>query len=281
MKIILAKHSGFCEGVHRAYRIATASVKSTRPIFILGDIVHNSDVVDEFKRLGIRKVKALKGLPRGSTLIITAHGTTPKIVLEAKERGLKIVDTTCPWVKKAQAVARELSDSGRQVVIVGDKGHPEVRGLYAWAGEGAVIVEKSSDLKKIKFNKKVGVIAQTTQSEENFRDIVSQIRSTVPDVSVHNTICGATARRQCSAKDLAEEVDVMLVVGDLKSANTKRLAELCRRAGVATHHIQNAGELKPSWLKGKGKVGITAGASTPERVIKEVVGKIKEHAKKT
>jgi small subunit ribosomal protein S1 len=279
MKIIIAKHSGFCEGVHRAYRIATASVKSTGPIFILGDLVHNKDVVEEFKRQGIKKVKALKGLPRRATLIITAHGTTPKIVESAKERGLKIVDTTCPWVKKAQAVAKELSDSGRQVVIVGDKGHPEVKGLFAWAGKGAVIVEKYSDLKNLKLAEKVGIIAQTTQSEENFRNVVSQIRRTVPDVSVHNTICGATARRQCSAKDLAEEVDIMLVVGDLKSANTKRLAELCRQAGVATHHIQNAGELKPSWLKGKGKVGITGGASTPERVIKEVVGKIKEHAK--
>ncbi len=278
MKIILAKHSGFCEGVHRAYRIATSAVRNTKPIFILGDLVHNRDVVREFDRLGIKKVRSLRSLPRGSTVVITAHGTTPDVVRDARERGLRIVDTTCPWVKKAQAVAHELAAAGRQVVIVGDKGHPEVKGLYAWAGRGAVIIEKRSDLRRARLKDRVGVIAQTTQSEENFTDVVEGIREKVPDVSVHNTICGATTGRQCSAKDLAREVDVMLVVGDLKSANTKRLAELCRGAGVATHHIQNARELRSAWFMGVERVGVTAGASTPEHVIKEVIGKIRKYA---
>jgi 4-hydroxy-3-methylbut-2-enyl diphosphate reductase len=280
MEIIYAKHAGFCEGVERAYRIALKAVEKKKPLYILGDLVHNRDVVGKFKKLGIRKVKDAKGISAGSTLIITAHGASPEIFDQAKKRGLHVVDTTCPWVRRAQELALRLSKSGRRVVIVGDKGHPEVAGLLSWAGGGAVVVEKKKDVGRYKFNEKVGVIAQTTQSNENFSEVVAALRKRVSDISVHNTICGATSKRQCAATDLAGSVDLMLVIGDFKSANTNRLTELCRSVGVPTKQIQNERELKSGWFKGKVKIGVTAGASTPDWIIKKIVRKIKQYGKK-
>jgi small subunit ribosomal protein S1 len=279
LRIFLAKHSGFCEGVQRAYRIALGPAKSKKKIFILGDLVHNKDVVREFTAHGVVKIQNLKGLKKGSTVIVTAHGTTPELISELKSKGLNLIDTTCPWVTKAQRIAKRLHDEGRQVIIVGDKGHPEVKGIYAWAARKAVIVQDISDLKRVKLKERVGVVAQTTQTKENFLKVVSEIKNRSVDVAVHNTICGATSRRQDSARDLSRKVDVMLVIGDFRSANTKRLAELCDLSGVVTHHIQNAGELKLSWLKKALVVGITAGASTPDRVIDKVMEKIKKNEK--
>jgi len=281
MEIILARHAGFCEGVEHAYRIALDSIKRNKPIYIFGDLVHNKNVVSEFKKLGIKRVEKLINLSPGSTLIITAHGTTPRIINQAEKLRLNIVDTTCPWVKKAQRLASELTKSGRNVIIIGDRGHPEVVGLKAWAGRNARVVEKKKDLKGLRLGKKIGVVAQTTQSVENFRDIIGELRHRIKDLAVHNTICGATSRRQVSAKDLAKKVDMMLVIGDFRSANTKRLAKLCKGVGVITHHIQNERELKLKWLKGIKKLGITAGASTPARVIDGVLDKVNRYASKT
>lgn len=280
MEIILAKHAGFCEGVERAYKIALDAVKRTKPVFILGDLVHNKDVVAEFKKLGIKRVKSLKGLPPHSTLIITAHGAAPETIYKAEEMKLRIIDTTCPWVKKAQRLARDLARSDRQVVIVGDKGHPEVVGLLGWAGRGAKVVECKSDLKGLRFKGRVGVLAQTTQSKENFDSVVGELRKKAQDVEVYNTICEATSSRQCSAADLAKRVELVLVIGDFKSANTKRLTELCRKVGVPTRQIQNDRELKLKWFKGKKRIGITAGASTPDWIIRRVLEKIRKYDEK-
>jgi len=258
--------------------MALRAVRERKPVFILGDLVHNKDVVRAFRNLGVRRVNSLRRLPRGATLIITAHGVSPGLIGRAEKMGLRLVDTTCPWVKKAQRLARMLSESGRQVVIVGDRGHPEVMGLVAWAGGRARIVPDAGALKTLKLGKKVGVIAQTTQSKDNFAGVVRELRKRVGDLSVHNTICGATSKRQCSASDLSGRADLMLVVGDLKSANTKRLAQICRAAGAQTRQIQNDRELRTSWLKGKKRVGLTAGASTPDWVIDKVLKKVRRHS---
>ncbi len=279
MRIILSKYAGFCEGVTRAYRIALRAVAKRKPVYILGDLVHNRDVVKKFEGLGIKRIKTLKGLKSGSTVVITAHGSSPKIYDEAKVVKLRVVDTTCPWVKKAQRIASEFANEGRQVIIVGDRGHPEVVGLLGWAGPDARVVENVSQLRGIKLKGRAGVIAQTTQSEENFNEVVRELRIKVPDLKVSNTICGATSKRQCSAVDLAREVDMVLVIGDFKSANTKRLVELILKEGVEAHQVQNGGELKFKWLKGKKTIGITAGASTPDWIIKRVIDKIRHYAK--
>lgn len=278
MQILIAEHAGFCEGVERAYQIALEQTKAGRPVFMLGNLVHNTQVIEKFKGLGVKTVKNLSEIPANPNgiLLISAHGVPPQIYEEAKGLGLGIVDTTCSWVKKAQRIAKELSDNGRFVIIVGDRGHPEVKGLVGWSGGKAVIVEKPEDVDKLKLPKdiKVGILAQTTQAEGHFSKIVSELKKRIKDVKEFDTICGATSKRQNAAVELAKKVDLMLVVGDKMSANTKRLTELCSKTGTETYQIQTVGELDSKWLTGKDKVGITAGASTPDWVIKEVVDKL-------
>jgi len=275
MEILIAEHSGFCEGVERAYRIALEQTKLGRPVFMLGNLVHNTQVVEKFKSLGVRTVKSVSEIPDNThgILLISAHGVPPVIYTGAKEKGLEIVDTTCPWVKKAQKISKELAEEGRFVIIVGDKGHPEVKALVGWSGGRAVVVENPEDLNKLSLanEDKVGVLAQTTQAEEHFDKMAAELKKKVKDVKEFDTICGATSKRQQAAVDLAKKVNLMLVIGDKLSANTKRLTELCSKTGTETHQIQTVKELDLNWLKGKNSVGITAGASTPEWVIDEVI----------
>lgn len=283
MEILIAKHSGFCEGVERAYRIALEQTQKGSPVFMLGNLVHNTQVVDKFKNAGVRVVKSVSEIPSGSsgTLLISAHGVSPEVYDQAKKLGLEIVDTTCPWVKKAQKIAKELAEDGRLVIIVGDKGHPEVKGLIGWGGGKAKVIEGIEDIKGLGETKdieriKVGVIAQTTQAEEHFGRMVKALREKVKDLKEFDTICGATSKRQAAAVELAKKVELMLVVGDKLSANTKRLTELCSATGTETHQIQTVKELGTNWLKGKHKVGITAGASTPEWAIEEVIALLRK-----
>jgi 4-hydroxy-3-methylbut-2-enyl diphosphate reductase len=275
LEILIAKHSGFCEGVERAYRIAVDQTGLGRPVFMLGNLVHNSQVIEKFKNAGVTAVKALSEINPNSNgvLLISAHGVPPNIYEEARALGLETVDTTCPWVKKAQKIAKELAAEGRLVIIVGDKGHVEVKGLVGWSGNKAVVVEDLKDLSRFSLaqNNKVGILAQTTQAESHFHNIVAELKKTVKDVKEYDTICGATSKRQTAAIELAQKVDLMLVVGDLMSANTKRLTELCGQTGTETHQIQTTEELNKNWLVRKNRIGITAGASTPEWVIDAVV----------
>lgn len=275
MQILIAEHSGFCEGVSRAYKIALEESQKGRPVYMLGNLVHNTQVVEKFKSLGAITVKDLAEVPQDAKgiLIISAHGVAPEIYRQAGQLKLKVVDTTCPWVKKAQKIAKQFADEGRQVVIVGDKGHKEVVGLVGWSGGNAKVIESPRDIEEIK--DKVGILAQTTQAEENFKKIVAEIKKRAKDVKAENTICGATTKRQHAAVELARKVDLILVIGDKMSANTKRLTELCSQTGTETHQIETAADLNPAWLKGKEKVGISAGASTPEWVIEEIITKLR------
>jgi small subunit ribosomal protein S1 len=274
MEMLTAEHSGFCEGVERAFRIATDTAKAGKPVFMLGNLVHNKQVVKKLKLLGVRTVSDLSEIPKhsGGILLISAHGVVPEIYEAAKRSGLEIIDTTCPWVKKAQKIARDLADEGRLVIIIGDKGHPEVASLVGWSKGKAIVVEKPGDLKVLSLSpeEKVGVLAQTTQSEANFDRIVAEIKNQVKDVIEFDTICGATSKRQQAAVDVAKRVDLMLIIGDKMSANSKRLTELCGATGTETHQIETAKDLNLRWLSGKKKVGVTAGASTPEWVVEKV-----------
>jgi len=278
---LIAECSGFCEGVERAYRIALEQTKKGRDIYMLGNLVHNTQVVEMLKKEGLKTVKSLAEIPEGSqgTLLISAHGVPPQVYREAEARHLKIVDTTCSWVKRAQKIAKELSDSGHTVIIVGDEGHPEVKGLLGWAGDKGIVVQKAEDVEgfeMLNMVSKIGVLAQTTQLQERFDEVVKAIQEKFPHIAVHNTICGATSKRQNAAVEVAKKAQVMLVIGDKMSANTKRLTELCKKIGTETHQIQTASELRLEWIKNKKNIGITAGASTPDWTIKEVVKKLKE-----
>jgi 4-hydroxy-3-methylbut-2-enyl diphosphate reductase len=276
MKIIRAENAGFCFGVKRAMKLAfEAASNSEKPIHSLGPLIHNPQQVEFLVQKGVHVVSDLDALNSGETLIIRSHGTHPAVLEEAAAKGLKIVDATCPFVVKAQRLAQNLSAEGYQVIIVGEGNHPEVIGIMGFAGGKARVVEKASDLDRSPVEPRVGVIAQTTQSLDNFREVVSALVEKSDELKVFNTICHATTDRQEAALDIARKVELMIVIGGHNSANTSRLASLCLGSGVQTHHIETADELEASWLEGITTVGITAGASTPEWVIEDVIDELR------
>lgn len=248
---------------------------SQTPIYSLGPLIHNPQQVELLAKKGVYEVSNMESLKPGDTLIIRSHGTSPKVLEEAKARGLKIVDATCPFVVKAQRLAQTLNREGYQVVIVGEGDHPEVIGIMGFIENEAWVVENADNVDNLPPKSKIGVIAQTTQSFDNFRNVVASLLRKSDELRVFNTICHATTRRQESALELAKKADLMIVIGGRNSANTSRLASLCRLTGVMTYHIETADEIEPSWLEGVQTVGVTAGASTPEWIIEDVVKKLK------
>ncbi len=269
MEAVLAEYLGFCYGVKRAIKIAeeNADGKSCT----LGPIIHNPQVVEKLRREGVGTIEDLSEMNEG-TIIIRSHGVGPQIYEEAGAKGLKIVDATCPHVKKAQLSAKELSENGYKTVIIGEKNHPEVKSIFEWTGRKATVVETEEDAEKFKPCPKLGIVSQTTVSGERFKLLVSKLLDKSSDVRILRTICTATDQRQTAALKLAEEVDAMIVVGGRNSANTTRLAELCKEK-CRTFHIETAEELSPGQLIQYKKIGITAGASTPDRIIREVYEK--------
>jgi 4-hydroxy-3-methylbut-2-enyl diphosphate reductase len=276
MEILIAEFSGFCEGVQRAYQMALDAARSEKvPLYMLGQLVHNKQVIEKLKTLGIIIVPQLPKTKKKGFLLISAHGVPAETIKKAEKKGLTVIDTSCPWVQKAQSMARLLRENGYQVIIVGDKKHPEVKGLKSYAGKKSLVVSEPGELKKLRLKKnKLGIVSQTTQTFVNFDAIVKKVKALHPgaEITAFNTICGATARRQNAATTLAKQVELMLIIGDRKSANTKRLAEVCKKTGTKTYQIQTLKELKKPWLKGIAKIGLTAGASTPNWIIEEIVG---------
>ncbi|MBR4904215.1 MAG: 4-hydroxy-3-methylbut-2-enyl diphosphate reductase [Selenomonadaceae bacterium] len=269
MEVILSECLGFCYGVKRAIKIAEehADGKSCT----LGPVIHNPQMVERLRQKGIGVVEDLTAMEEG-TIIIRSHGVGPQIYEEAKAKGLNLVDATCPHVKKAQLSAKDLAKDGRHVVIIGEKNHPEVKGIFEWSGNRATIIETEEDAKNFAPCPKLGIVSQTTVSDENFVKTVAHLLGKSKDLRILRTICTATDQRQKAALELAEKVDVMLVIGGRNSANTTRLAQLCEKK-CKTYHIETAQELSPEWLEKSNKVGITAGASTPDWIIGEVYKK--------
>lgn len=275
MKVILAKQAGFCFGVKRATQMAFDAVGKDQQTYTLGPIIHSPQVVGRLEELGIRALESLKDLDKG-TIIIRSHGVALKEIKEAQQKKLDIVDATCPFVKKAQEHVKSLSESGYGVVVVGDADHPEVQGIVSYGGNRVFVVASGEEVKKLPKMNKIGVVAQTTQSFENLKNIVGECLLRGGEVRVYNTICDATAVRQEEAKELACHVDCMLVVGGFNSANTRRLLEVCTEIQPRTHHIETAAEIDPLWFGGADQVGVTAGASTPKWIIDEVMNKVEE-----
>ncbi|MGP1366080.1 MAG: 4-hydroxy-3-methylbut-2-enyl diphosphate reductase [Schwartzia sp. (in: firmicutes)] len=271
MEVILADYLGFCYGVKRAIHLARSSARPGAAS-TLGPIIHNPQMVARLADEGVGAVDSLAEVSRGGTVIIRSHGVGPAVYEEAKARELNVVDATCPHVKKAQMAAHQLSQDGREVVIVGEKKHPEVKSIFEWSGRNAVVVETEAEAKEFPPCGKLGIVAQTTFSGEAFQDIVRCLLEKSNDVHILRTICTATDQRQKAAIALAAQVDLMLVIGGKNSANTTRLAELCAEKTV-THHLETAAELRDEWFHHIKKIGITAGASTPDWIIKEVYQK--------
>jgi (E)-4-hydroxy-3-methyl-but-2-enyl pyrophosphate reductase len=275
MKVIRAENAGFCFGVRRAMKLAfEAAANSEKLIYSLGPLIHNPQQVECLAQKGVQVVSDLDSLGPGDTLIIRSHGTGPVVLEEAKAKNLTIVDATCPFVVKAQRLAQRLAAEGYQVVILGEGDHPEVIGIMGFAGNDARVVENATDVHNLPTKKRVGIVAQTTQSFDNFRDVVCALLEKSDELKVFNTICHATTRRQEAALDIARKVNLMIVIGGYNSANTSRLASLCVQSGVPTYHIETAGELEASWLEGMATVGVTAGASTPEWIIEDVIHRL-------
>ncbi|SDP70044.1 4-hydroxy-3-methylbut-2-enyl diphosphate reductase [Selenomonas ruminantium] len=271
MEVILADYLGFCYGVKRAVNIAQENASADGTASTLGPIIHNPQVVDRLKAQGVGTVDDLEEMDRG-TVIIRSHGVGPDVYAKAEERGLNLVDATCPHVKKAQLSAKQLIDDGCTVVIIGEKKHPEVRSIFEWSYGKATIIETEEEADALDSCAKLGIVCQTTFSGEKFKDIVVHLLEKSRDVHIQRTICTATDQRQRAALDLAAKVDMMLVVGGKNSANTSRLSQICAEKCL-TYHIETADELQDEWFDKIEKIGITAGASTPDWIIKEVYKK--------
>lgn len=269
-KIVTAKRAGFCFGVKRAIDITTDMARSDKKgIFTLGPIIHNPQVIDRLKEEGIYPINA-DDLDKKNigALIIRTHGIPNQLYENIAARAFRLVDATCPFVKKAQRYAKLLKENGYQVVILGDINHPEVKGLMSYAGSDVLVVDENTRLKGLR--SKVGVIVQTTQPLAALKKVLSQVVEVAKEVKVYNTICNSTALRLRETEIMSHKVDVMLVLGGKNSANTSQLADLCRDLDVTTYHIETASEIREEWLNNAKTVGITAGASTPDWIIREV-----------
>lgn len=273
--IKVAENAGFCAGVKRAVQIGREAAAEGGKWYTLGPLVHNDAVVRYFKDMGIMPVSSLEGLETGG-LIIRSHGVPLRIIREAEQKGLAIKDATCPLVKKVHELAALLRGEGYAIVIFGDKNHPEVQGIAGWCDEEAIIVANADEIQYLNIGTKVGLISQTTRDENQFYQVVAALLKGRAEVRVFNTICGATRNRQAAARQLCQEVDLMLVVGDINSSNTATLTRECK-AGVKTFQIQNAADIKDEWFEGVTKVGVTAGASTPDWIIKEVLDRMSQY----
>lgn len=272
IKVITAKRAGFCFGVKRAVDMAFDVAKKSKSVYTLGPIIHNPQVIEKLKSEGVRPVESIDS-PKIKTLIVRTHGVPKEISEKLSRKKYEVIDTTCPFVKKAQNYASLLKDEGYQVVIIGDREHPEVKGLMSYAGPDVIVINKDDTVPKLK--SRVGVVVQTTQPVSVLKNFVCDAVDRVKELKVFNTICNSTALRLKETKDIARGVDAVIVVGGKNSANTTQLANFCISMSVPTYHIETASEIRKEWFVNVGKVGITAGASTPDWIIEEVADRIR------
>lgn len=277
-KIKVIKPLGFCYGVKRAVNIAEQSLsdKSNRKIYSLGDIIHNKNAVKELSKKGLIIRDNLRGIKRGDSLIVSSHGTKPGVLNEARRRGIRIIDATCPNVITSQRLCQKLRKQNYLILIVGDKRHREIEALRGFAGKKCILIKDAKEARDKKIvGRRIGVVVQTTQSKENFTKVLKEaVVKDYVELKIFNTICNDTSTRQKAALKLAKEVDMMFVVGGKHSANTRRLFELCRGVAKKCYYIENEKELKTSTLRNAKAIGLVSGASTPHWVIKNVIKKI-------
>ncbi len=281
MEILLANPRGFCAGVDRAIEIVERALKLFgAPIYVRHEVVHNKFVVDDLKRKGAIFIEDLAEVPLGSTLIFSAHGVSQAVRQEAESRGLKVFDATCPLVTKVHIEVARMRKQGKEIVMIGHKGHPEVEGTMGQAEGGVYLVEKAADVAGLQVadEKNLAYVTQTTLSMDDASQIIAALKQRYPDISgpKKNDICYATQNRQDAVKELAAQCDLVLVVGSPNSSNSNRLREVARNMDVEAYMIDSAGQIDPEWLNGKMKIGVTAGASAPEVLVREVVKRISE-----
>jgi 4-hydroxy-3-methylbut-2-enyl diphosphate reductase len=284
MQIIKARELGFCMGVRRAVDMMEEAAGELGPLTSLGSTVHNPQVVEKLRRRGVDVIATLDAVDV-RPVAITAHGVGPQVLQQLEARGAQIVDTTCPIVTRAQQWAKKLTDEGFGLIVYGDPEHKEVRGILGWANGRVVTMRSAAELDAPLpdwMPSRVAVLSQTTETEAHFAAFVQKLLTVhmdrISELRVINTLCNATTSQQAATEDLAQGVDLMIVVGGRESANTRHLAEVSRERGVETYHVESADEIDGGWLAGREKVGVAAGASTPDSVIDEVVARLESLA---
>ncbi len=243
-------------------------------ISTLGEIIHNPQAVERLRERGIRPVSSLDDVEEGTTLVIRAHGVHPGIIEEAKKRGIKLLDATCPFVLKSQYYVRRLFESSFHVIIIGDSNHPEVRSLSGHAGGRALIINNVDEAERAEPMERAGLVIQTTFSEEKAREIINVLRDKIQELKVYDTICQATVLRREATLELAERVDLMLVVGGRESSNTRRLYQMCLDKRIPAKFVERAEEIESEWFRGCRRIGLATGTSTPDWVIDEVLERL-------
>jgi 4-hydroxy-3-methylbut-2-enyl diphosphate reductase len=276
VEVILARHQGFCGGVRRAVEMSEAAARDHGGgVQTWGPLIHNPQVVSKLEAAGVAVAGSTDSLG-GEAFVVSAYGVEQGVLGAARDRGMKIVDATCPVVVRAHSLAFKLVEEGYQVIVVGDHGHPEMVTLKEVLGDKVTVVHTRDEAAAVRLRGKIGVISQTTQSMENFRQIVGDIALRTKELKVVNTLCPAITVRQEEAEVLVDNVDVLVVVGGHHSSNTTRLAEIGAAHDVPTYHVEVADELNPSWFGGVERVGVMSGASTPDWIIAGVVRRLEE-----
>jgi len=277
LEIMVAKNAGFCFGVSRAVKMAREAAGERREgIYTLGALIHNPQVVGKLEEEGIVAADSVDDIADGSVVVIRSHGVSPHVFVSLEDKKVKIIDATCPFVRKAQKIARDFSNGGYFVIVVGEKNHPEVIGIIGNISGDFSVIRTVEEAKKLELSRKrVAILAQTTQSRSLFNEVIELVKSMgCSEVIWKDTICDATTLRQDDTCRLAKQSDKMIIIGGRNSANTARLAELSKRYCKDTYHIETAEELDKVNFCGDNRVGISAGASTPEWIIQEVIKKI-------
>lgn len=278
MEIKIAKNAGFCFGVKRAMKMAWDELqKSDEKIYALGPLIHNKQAVLKYEENGLNTIEKVSEVPHSKNMIIRSHGVGEYVYKESEQKDINIIDTTCPFVKKIHEIAKKYHSDGFKLIVIGDSKHPEVIGINGWCNNEAIIIKTLSELDNINLdkNKKYCVVAQTTINIDLYNEILEALSNRLDTVVFNNTICSATKVRQESAKEISREVDMMVVVGGKHSSNTQKLVQICK-SFVPTLAIETVDELNPNDFIGFEKIGLTAGASTPDWIIEEVISFIEK-----
>lgn len=279
MKVVLANPRGFCAGVDRAIIIVEQALERFgAPIYVRHEVVHNKFVVDELKRKGAVFVEELDEVPQGSTVIFSAHGVSKDVRAEAERRGLRVFDATCPLVTKVHVEVGKLRHKDREIVMIGHRGHPEVEGTMGQSKDGMYLVETPEDVERLEVKNphQLAYVTQTTLSLDDAARVIAALKQRFPDIVAPKSddICYATQNRQDAVKMMAQQCDLVIVVGSPNSSNSNRLREVAQNHGVTAYMVDNADQLNPDWLVGKTRIGVTAGASAPEVLVKDVIAKL-------
>ncbi len=273
MQILVAEKAGFCFGVRRAIGMVEKALAGDRPVSSLGPVIHNPQVIGRLRERGLRLVESLDDVNEG-VVVIRSHGAPLSTYHSIMEKGLSAVDATCPFVKKMHHQARSLVEDGYQLIIVGDRNHSEITSLTDDPNFRGMVISQASELGGLRLSKRVGLISQTTQPMENLREVADRLLAEASELKIFNTICDSTITRQMEAREIAARVQAMVVIGGRNSANTRRLVEISQESGTPTYWVETAGEIDPRSFENVERVGLTAGASTPEWIIREVVSRL-------